>query len=226
MKSYEVGLRGEWATMSFTASLFYSGWQDPQIEGLTPSGNWYAVVNADSAEVLGFEVEANGELAENLAYSLGYAHVDAQLAKNFEIPATGRPLVGVKGDRLPGVPKHSITASIDWRQPGVIGEWDGNLNVNLYYRSNTWNNLPSTGRGATGGAVPSSVRMDGYALVNASDSLGNDKASVTLFVENLFESRGVGAVRQVTWGGDLLNASYGEYVARPRTIGLRTTWSL
>lgn len=225
VNSYEVGLRGELAAMSFTASLFYSDWQDPQIEGLTPSGNWYAVVNADSAEVLGFEVEANGELSENLAYSLGYAYVDAQLAKDFLIPAAGRPLVGVKGDRLPGVPKHSITASIDWRQPGVVGEWDGNLNVNLYYRSNAWNNLPSTGRGATGGAVLSSVKMDGYALVNTSYSFGNDKASVTLFVENLFESRGVGAVRQVTWGGDVLNASYGEYVARPRTIGLRTTWT-
>ena len=225
VKSYEVGLRGELGAMSFTANLFYSDWQDPQVEGLTPSGNWYGVFNFDSAEVLGVELEASGDLAENVAYSLGYAYVDAKLAKNFTLPAVRRPLVGVKGDRLPGVPKHSITASIDWRQPGLLGEWDGNLNLNLYYRSNAWNYFPSIGRHVFGGILPS-FKVDGFAVVNTSYSLSSEKATVTLFVENLFESRGVGAVQEVTWGGDVLNANYGEYVARPRTIGLRTTWSL
>jgi len=221
VKSYELGLRGDYDGFSFTADVYYMDWDGAQIEGLTPSGNWYAVVNANSARNIGFDFEANVSLSDNISVNLGYAYVDAKLSEDFSVPAAIRPAEGVDGDRLPGVPEHSLTGSLDWIQPEVFDGWDGNFNVNLSYRSNVWTDLES--KNVT--RPNSSTTLDGYAIVNASYSIDNGNARITLYINNIFSERGVGAIRPVRWSGDTINASYGEFVTRPRTIGLRSSYS-
>jgi iron complex outermembrane receptor protein len=217
VESYEIGLRGQLGALSFTTDIYYMDWEDPQIEGLTPSGAWFAVINASSARTYGFDLEVQGYLSEVLSGSLGYGWVSAEIAEDFSVESGSGAITGKKGDALPGVPEHSLTLSLDWLQPELLGEWDGNLNANLSYRSEVWTDLESN---------RAAQELDGFALVNASWSLENSDTRLTLFIDNLFSERGVTAVRTITavGGGDPLLDSYGEFVARPRTIGLRASY--
>jgi outer membrane receptor protein involved in Fe transport len=217
VESYEIGLRGELGAFSFTTDIYYMDWQDPQIEGLTPSGYWYAVINASAARNYGFDLEVQGSLSEQLSASFGYAWVKAEIAEDFAVESAGGSIRGQKGDALPGVPEHSLTLSIDWLQPGLVGNWDGAANVNLSYRSEVWTDLESKSV---------AQELDGFSLVNASWSLENADTRLTLFIDNIFSERGVTAVNTITavGSGEPLLESYGEFVMRPRTMGLRVSY--
>jgi len=221
--SYELGLRGETGSFTFTTDVYYMDWKDPQIEGITPSGNWYAVINANSARTYGFDFEASGSLTDNVSISAGYAYVNAELDEDFSVPASGRPYEGFAGDKLPGVPEHSLNLSLDWFTPGVIGSWDGLLTTNVSYRSEVWTDFESNGNGP--GINNPAYELDGFSIWNGAYTLSNEDASVTLFVENILGERGVTTITPVTSAADTVNANFRAFVSRPRMIGLRVSYA-
>jgi outer membrane receptor protein involved in Fe transport len=217
VESYEIGLRGQLGDLSFTTDIYYMDWEDPQIEGLTPSGYWYAVINASSARNYGFDLEVQGNVSDRLVASIGYAWVKAEIAEDFAVESAGGAIIGEKGNTLPGVPEHSLTLSLDWLQPNLFGGWDGTVNTNLSYRSEVWTDLETNSR---------AQELDGFALVNASWSMEKADTRLTFFVDNIFSERGVTAINTITavGSGDPLLESYGEFVMRPRTMGLRVSY--
>jgi iron complex outermembrane receptor protein len=223
VKSYELGLRGQAYGFNFTTDVFFMDWDGPQIDGLTPSGNWYAVVNAEAARNIGFEFEANGNLSENVDIAFGYAYVNAELSKDFSVPAAVRPAQGFEGDRLPGVPEHSLTASLNWYQPELLVEWDGQFNVSISYRSDVWTGFESNGN-APGSRNPSFL-LDGFAITNAFYAIENGDIRITAFADNVFNEKGITAINPVIWSGDTINAGYNQFVMRPRTVGVRAAYT-
>ena len=159
-----------------------------------------------------------------MSLTAGYAYVDARLTKDFSIP-TGNPILGFRdltgesGEKLPGVSEHTFTASLDWYTSDLIGSGiDGVFNINMSYRGKS---NPALRRGGT----TQVVAEDDFTIVNASYSLESGPWRATLFVDNVFEERGVVTTKNSSWSRDALNQFAFEPVSRPRSIGLKVNYA-
>ncbi len=224
VSSFEIGVKGTIAGWFYTASVFDMTWDNVQIEQILPLGSWYAVVNGEEAKSTGVELEVRGQVTDSVSLTAGYAYVDARLSEDFSIE-TGNPeagffdMTGESGEQLPGAPKHTLTASLDWYTSNLMGrDIDGLLNINMSYRDQANTEL----RGGSAAPVPV---IDDFMIVNASFSLESGRWRAALFADNIFEERGVSATKETLYPGDALNEFAYEHVTRPRTIGLKFSYA-
>ncbi len=102
--------------------VYYTDWQDPQLNTSTPNWGFFAAINGESAQYPGHRARAcPGPLAEHLSYSLGYTYADSELTADVWQPAgnsgtSAGPVfednVGRDGDRLPGSAQHVFNVSL------------------------------------------------------------------------------------------------------------------
>ncbi|MHB1869483.1 MAG: TonB-dependent receptor [Steroidobacteraceae bacterium] len=217
--NYEIGLKGLFADgLSYAFDLFDVKWDRPQISSSLPDGN-LAVFNANTAESKGFELETSGPLfLRGLTYNFGITYADAKLTSGFSLPANNGfgtivpgELTGSSGERLPGSPKTSITADIDYERMLVPG-YRLSLSLNGSYRSPTVMAL-------TAAEGSSSIqRSSSYLVMNASASLGHYPWRTTVYVTNLANKREILAPPTLFAFDNLTN----DYVVnQPRVIGVR-----
>ncbi len=226
--NYEIGVKGKVDGHVFTVAAFYIDWDSFQFDDFTPS-QLGVVINGSAAHSQGVEFEVAGSLTEGLRYNIGYTYTDAEIDDSFvvaDLPAyallTGdAPVVSVignKGDRLPGVPKHSLSMVLDYTMPVGSNGWDLNFHVNGSYRSSATSAFnPITQSGKT------FYKIDGFSVWDASVTLeSNATWSATLFIDNIGDEAGV------TGGGPapMLGLQNFQFVTRPRTIGLRLSYEL
>jgi outer membrane receptor for ferric coprogen and ferric-rhodotorulic acid len=181
--NYEAGIKAEWldGRLLTTLAVFKADQQ-----GLaTPTGQYnefgqtiYAPVDVKST---GVELEAVGQLTENLDLVVGY---------------TALKMDGLNGDdTYPWVPRRSANLILSARAPGyaalsygIGGRWQGEI----------WN-VESSGF---------TVRQDSYAVLNgfmAWDFL--DNASIRLNVNNLFNEKYINTLRYSGYYGAPSNYS-------------------
>ena len=214
--NYEIGLKGFISNISYTASLFWIDWSDIQVDTSTPSGGFFAAVNAGEATSKGLELALNGSTNNGFNWGVGYSYVDATLDNQFYDPV-GNPIAGAgPGSKLPGTPKSTFNLSLDkgfaigsdlYLTPRVFG----------YYQSKTENTL--------GGGPRTEQTLDGFSLWDISASLGNDRWYATLYVKNAFNEEGsTGVFKEEAFGTDPSQNYYGNsskwFIALPRTYGL------
>jgi len=214
--NFEVGLKGTlFDTVSFALAGYYIKWKDFQFDDFAPVSGLQFVANANDARSLGAEFEASANLTDNLFTSFGYSYTDAKLTEDFalEDPAIEpNSTFGFDGDRLPGIPKHSLTVSADYTQP-IANSLDMIFHVNGSYRSKTnshYNELTNLGRRF--------FVMDGFSIWDASVSLAQENWMLSLFVDNIGNEKGV--TGGVTADNFTERGAY-FFVTRPRTVGLR-----
>ncbi len=227
-KNYEVGLKGTLfhPRLSYTIDVYRVNLDNFQFDGVNLSG-LPLTYNGSTARSQGAELELQASLGSRTRVALGYAYTDATVRKTFGlfdypsyalIPSLGgtgniAPLFGgpiASGTRLPGVPKSSVTASIDHTLP--VPAFDSatvTLHMDGAYRTSESANI-----------VPTSV----YNWEIPSSFIGNARATLdpggalaySLFVENFTNDAGYS-------GGTNVQAYpyYGRFrfVARPRTWG-------
>ena len=220
--NYEVGIKGRLVGgLSYTVSLFYDEWKNPQIDSFTPINVWYAVINGSKARSKGIELEASGPIGGGFSFSAGYALADAKFTESFCAPVGNGGggvlpcgISGAKGTRLPGSPKHSGSANLNYEtdiSPGF--QFDATVNVN--YRGSVYNNLP--------GALGTYLHPD-YWLVNASAGWTKGPMRFSIFAENLFDKR-------ATLGVDLRTSplvtglSRRETIISPRSVGAKVQFN-
>jgi iron complex outermembrane recepter protein len=208
----EVGIKGSWGSgSSYTFTLYNIGWKDPQIEAATVTGGFGYVTNGNTARSRGAEAELTLPVSESTKIELGYSYTDAILTSGFErgiIP----DLVGVSGERLPGVSKQQVTAALEYSVP-INDRREFHAHLDASYRSDFWTALPQS---------PTATDLPGFTLVNARAGLGFGKAwQVNAFVNNLTNQQAATSVS--TTPGPEHNRA--EYVGRPRTIGLALNYS-
>jgi len=220
--NYEVGIKGRLSGgLSYTVSLFYDEWKNPQIDSFTPINVWYAVINGSKAVSKGIELEASGPIGAGFSFSAGYALADAKFTESFCAPVGNGGggvlpcgISGAKGTRLPGSPKHSGSFNLNYEtdlSPGY--QFDATLNVN--YRGSVYNNLP--------GALGTYLHPD-YWLVNASAGWTRGPLRFSIFAENLFDKR-------ATLGVDLRTSalvaglSRRETIISPRSVGAKVQFN-
>ena len=119
--NYEIGYKGTTDRFNYSVSVYYTDWQDPQLNTATSNWGFFAAINGESARTQGIELELSGRLSDHMSYSLGYTYADAELTADVYQPAGnfyGGPLyndrVAADGDRLPGTAEHVFNASLGY----------------------------------------------------------------------------------------------------------------
>ncbi len=220
--NYEIGLKGQFANgLSYAFDVFDIKWDKPQISSSLPDGN-LAVYNANTAESKGFELETSGPLPlRGLTYDFGVTYADAKLTSNFSLPANNGlgvvvpgEITGTSGERLPGSPKTSITAALDYERMLVPG-YRLSLSLNGSYRSPTVMQLTA----AEGSSAMQ--QSSSYLVMNASAALSHDPWRATLYVTNLANRREILAPPTLMAFDNLTN----DYIVNePRVIGVRLAY--
>src|SRR6185437_6324005 len=167
--------------------------------------------------------ETSGPLfLPGLAYSVGFSYADAKLTSDFFLPAnvggvvTAGALSGKSGQQLPGSPKTSATATLNYDRNLTPG-YDLTLSLNGTYRSAVLLGLASA-EGNTPVQQSSS-----YAIANFSATVNHKPWRAVWYVTNLLDKQEI-LVPPYNPGqvGGLTN----DYVVnRPRETGLRIAYT-
>jgi iron complex outermembrane recepter protein len=208
----EIGIKGSWGRgSSYTFTLYNIEWKDPQIDAYTLVGGFEYVTNGNTARSRGVEGELTLPVSNSTKFELGYSYTDAILTSSFErgiVP----DLVGISGERLPGVSKEQVTAALEYAVP-INDSREFHARLDASYRSDFWTALPNS---------PTAVDLPGFALINARAGFGFGSAwRVDAFVNNLTNQEAATAV--TTNPGPIHDRA--EYVGRPRTVGLALNYS-
>ena len=221
--NYEAGFKGRLHNgMTYSFDVFDIKWDKPQISSSLPSGN-LAVYNADTAESKGFEMESSGPLfLHGLAYNVGVSYADAKLTSDFSLPAdngTGVIVPGLisgkSGEQLPGSPKTSISAALNYDRlltPGYVLSLSLNGSYHSVIKLGLTNALGTT-------TVQESST---YLVMNTSASLSHDPWQATLYMTNLADKREILAPPTQVNEFDNLTDDY--LVNMPRVIGVRLAY--
>ena len=220
VNNYEVGFKGTAAGwLRYSAAVYREDWKDVQIQVFGQAGD-PAVVNGDTARSQGLELELEAKLGGGWSTTVGYGYTDAKITQDFSVSETVNfnntsntftLVTGKDGDRLPYVPKQTLTGNLDYAHPfGPTLSFDGHLQV--AYRSDVTTQLNSS--------VIGYQTLGGFTTVNADLGLGFGPAwHARLFVENLTNIEGVTSAGPLYRFND--DPRYRiQNVMRPRTVGL------
>ena len=213
--NYEAGVKGQTASISYSAALFYIDWTDIQLNTFTDTYGFFAVGNGKTARSEGFEGSIEGHVTPELHYSLGYTFTDAKLTSNLLSPTA--LVLAKNGERLPGTPQNAVTVAGDYTVPLTNSSLI--FGVSGYYQSTVRNAL---------GQSPSQYTADepGFQLWNVKATWLLSKWDATLFVKNVFNDPGVtGEFTQAYMGTNPTTAKYygndaRKFISLPRTVGL------
>ncbi|NIB42959.1 TonB-dependent receptor [Pseudomaricurvus alkylphenolicus] len=213
----EAGVKGRLGdTTSYTFSLYNIDWQDVQLDAFTDPGAFPFVINGGDARSRGLELEINTQLTENLSAVVGYGYVDAELRDDFVVERT----VGEAGNRLPGVPEHQLSLSLDYFKQLDSG-MELHLHLDGFYRDQVTTTVSDKIYDSAIGQVVVDTSQAGFTVLddfqvwNLSANLSGDRWRAGLFVNNLGNEDGV--------SGQILDQSQDynrQYISRPRTVGV------
>lgn len=187
----ELGLKGQSADrrVSLNLALYRARWRDMQYAAQTQNRAFNYVTNIGAARIQGLELEGTARKIVGWDLAASLILTDARLtADQVTNSAIG---LGLKGDRLPTVPKVSAAASAERRWP--LGEGlTGRLRFDAYHAG--------LARSAFNAANADYLKMGGYAVFGASAGLENRDWSVDLSIENLLDRAGRASAARNTSG--------------------------
>lgn len=224
--SYEIGLRGETVdrTFAFDASVFYLDWDNILINTVfidPDTGTAFgANGNGRRARSVGAEATATLRPMRGLTAILNVAYTDAEL-RDDTTPEDGQlNLVGgLKGDQLPYTPDWAASLSVDYEW-ALSGSARAFIGGNLRLVSDQPGGFDADYRAAFGRRPV----LDGYETVDLRAGVDFEHFSITAFVRNLTDSRGLVSAgsypRQIppVVGGTDVPFAVASSI-RPRTIG-------
>jgi outer membrane receptor for ferric coprogen and ferric-rhodotorulic acid len=95
----------------YNVSYYLIDWDNPQLNTSTPVNGYYAVINGESAETNGLDVEFSGTLGA-IDWSVGYAYNNARLSSDLYTPADVPVLSAKSGAKLPGSPQNTFNLNL------------------------------------------------------------------------------------------------------------------
>ncbi|GAB2680422.1 TonB-dependent receptor [Aliiglaciecola sp. 3_MG-2023] len=230
--NYEVGVKGSLldGDLYYSATAYYIDWEDPIMLVQSPNGGFPAMINAQSAESKGVEIELNANLSDNLKLNFGYTYTKAELTEEFTTPDGN--FGAADGETLPGIPESTIVSSLLYTQE--VGEGVMTAQIGVSYKDEF----------VTGYAQPSIFYETSYdeipasTLWNASVRYDVEQWSFSVFADNLFNaddptaSDGDGkyiidaAAGEVKAGEQYDISQLGDqlYRVRPRTVGATVSY--
>jgi outer membrane receptor protein involved in Fe transport len=208
LNNFEVGIKGRASdNVEYDAAAFYIDWNNIQVRQLDATQAFPFTGNAGDARVTGLEASVTTRLAQYFTFSISGSYQDAKLTSD-QPPIPGNPNVGLKGDKLPNVPKFQGAISADYTHP-ITSALSGTLAADLSYRDDTNTQLR--------GDSPFNVKLDSYALLNLRAAIESDVWTTTLFVRNVGDKRA--EIDAISSTQDPLAL----VTLRPRTVGISFT---
>jgi outer membrane receptor protein involved in Fe transport len=202
LTSYELGYKAAYLDhkMTLDAALFYTDWNDIQIQTSTAGFNYF--VNGGTAISQGGELTLQLAPVRGLSLTATGAYTDAHLTA----PAPGAG--GADGDRLPFVPRWAGSLNAEYTWPIEGSSFSGMLGGNVAY----------TGSRVSDYSAKFPRKIPSYTTLNIRGGIENDNWALTLFARNISNERGFTALaaRGVAPGPQ---GPYSAGVITPRTIG-------
>ena len=187
-RSFDVGVRGRWRTAfgrgEWSIAAYRTRIDDDILFVASPEliGTGY-FQNAGATARSGLDVELSGSFART-AWYMSYGLVDATFESPLLLPsdeevndaATDDGVAVVPGDRLPGIPRHSLKAGV---RQDLTDAWDLALET-----------VVSSSRFFLGDEGNDQIPLEGYGVVNLRSSYRFDNG-VELFarIDNLLDAR-------------------------------------
>jgi len=218
VKNFEIGVKGtvnNW--LRFSSALYRMNWHDIQIQLFNATASAY-VANGGTAVSQGIEMELEGQLGQGWSATLGYGYADAKVTGAFTVFDKGVAILAANdGDRLPYVPRQSLTAGVNLTH-SLSSTITLDAHADASYRSDVNTQINSSATGYR--------QLGGFTTLNASATLLFSKQwRARVYGNNLTNQAGVSAAGPVLKNVDTSTnpdiAKYRvEYVMRPRTVGL------
>jgi iron complex outermembrane recepter protein len=205
--NYEIGTRTTWLDrrLELDGTVYYIDWSNIQLREFNSLGAGFGV-NAGKATNYGFEGTAAWRVVRGLTLQTNITYLEAQLAQTF-VPGAGQPTIP-KGATLPGASKWQVASSL-------IYQWlDAPLQPSLVLTQRYISGAPSEFD------PPAQVTQGDYSLYDARTAIHFNNFSVTAFVENIGNTRGV------TTAELFPPVPLQQFIVRPRTIGLTIDYKL
>ena len=187
-RSFDVGVRGRWRTAfgrgEWSIAAYRTRIDDDILFVASPEliGTGY-FQNAGATARSGLDAELGGSFART-AWYMSYGLVDATFESGLLLPsdeevndaATDDGVAVVPGDRLPGIPRHSLKAGV---RQDLTDAWDLALET-----------VVSSSRFFLGDEGNDQIPLEGYGVVNLRSAYRFDNG-VELFarIENLLDAR-------------------------------------
>jgi outer membrane receptor protein involved in Fe transport len=230
--NYELGIKGAALDGAFTysAAIYRIDLDGFQFNSNTPNG-YGGVFNGSKAQTKGVELEGRFSVTPQLTMFAGYTYTEAEAVEETvirdlairalddgfqesDIIVNPRATVA-KGSTLPGVPRHTATAAVDYGIP--LG--GGNtliLHANANYRSEQNNNISE--------APPNFAVLPSAFFADASITFASGQNwAATLSVSNLTNETGFSGTNGAQDANTQLQEALlfaGKTVAMPRTTSL------
>jgi outer membrane receptor protein involved in Fe transport len=187
-RSVEGGARGRWAgagaSLAWSASVFLTRSRDDILFVASPEliGTGY-FQNAGDTQRTGVDVDVSGRVA-GTDWFVSYGLVNATFQSVLALPgseeandaATDGSIAVEPGDRLPGIPRHSVKAGL---RQSLTSRWGVGVEV-----------LGASSRVLVGDEGNDQAELGGHAVVQVRSTYGLDRG-VELFlqIDNVFDTR-------------------------------------
>ena len=196
--NYEAGMRADLLDRKLLLDLtgFYIDWSDIQLSRQFSGVNF--IDNAGVARIYGLEASATLRPAEGLSLNSNLTYLNAKLSEDYDSNTADptNPIIPA-GQQLPGASKWQISNILSYDIPV------GSLN-SLFVLSHRYiSRAPSN--------IEASTSQGGYHVFDARVGVRKDRYGVTLFMDNIGDSRGVTAS---------INDPFNQFIVRPQTIGV------
>lgn len=211
----ELGVRARVldGRLSLTGSIYHIDWKDVQVSSRTVNGAVGITANAAKARSQGFEFAFNGRLTENITVNGNYSYNDVKLTSDAPKVVDGAFDV-FDGDRLPGTPKHSGAAAVNYNRDIAYG-LELNAGWTVVYTGEIYSKIGLRGSGEV---IPD------YWLNKAQIGVSKDNWEVSLFADNIFDEYAITSVSNdfstVGQVDGVTKRYYAYGVLRPRTVGM------
>jgi iron complex outermembrane recepter protein len=191
LNNYELGLKAQSADRRFTGAvaLYRIAWRDMQYAAQTQNRAFTYVTNVGAARIHGLEAEAAAQRVMGWTLAGALTVTDARLtADQLTNTAIG---LGLRGDRLPVVPRMTASASMERRWP-LPGDLAGRLRLDASYSG--------PARSAFNAGNSDYLKMGGYAVFGVSFSVERRDWIFDLSVDNLLDRAGHATAARNTSG--------------------------
>ena len=208
--SYEAGIHHNLANkmLQLDLSVFYMKTRDQQIARFAESGMGRVMVNAGRSRSMGLEVGMRSQLLNDcLNLTANYGYTNAEFT-SYDLGSTNGLKVDYTGNRVPFVPQHTLSASVDYQQP---------IRANALLKTLTMG-ADVKGAGNIEWNEANSFGQNFYATLGLYVGLHlAHNVQLKLWTRNLTNSH------YATFAFDSMNNRFAQY-AQPRTMGMDVKW--
>ncbi len=180
LTSYELGIKSDLHQnmLSLEAALFYIDRKDQQVQTYNPQTQSVPVANVPKSRSYGAETTLRARFNERWGSYIGLGYTDATYQKFENAPATGTMgLVDASGKRQQFISTYTANLGGTYTWPLPLADLKGRVDAGYQYRSSFYFDQSNT------------QKQEGYGLLNARLSAGNDKIEGYIWGENLGNER-------------------------------------